>query len=233
LEIAMNRKILGLIAVGLMAGPIAASADTIDWASWSNATASGTAGSAAATFASGVTAGYAGELENYFTDYPSYLPTTTYTGGTIGNAPPSANGIIQLFGDTGGPVAATVTDTITFSQAVVDPVMAIWSLGQGGINAQFAFINAPFTIEAGGPSAEYGGSAITASGDTVYGAEGNGVIQFNGTFTSISWTNPVYENWYGFTIGVDTATSVPEPATLALLGLGLAGVGFMRRRKAA
>jgi hypothetical protein len=52
-----------------------------------------------------------------------------------------------------------------------------------------------------------------------------------GTFSAITWTNPVFENYYVFTIGVEgQAVAVPEPGALALLALGLAGLGFSRRR---
>ena len=61
----------------------------------------------------------------------------------------------------------------------------------------------------------------------MFGAEGNGVIQFSGSFTSITFTTPDYENWYGFTVGEAT----PEPSSLILLGSGLLALGLLTRRQ--
>jgi hypothetical protein len=220
-----NSRVLGLAGIaaacslGLMTAR-AARADTVSWATWENATSLNAgispASSALATIASSpvVNVSYSGEVEQVVADYPSWQPPTSYAGGTVGNAPPQSGGIVRLFGGDG-----TGTDTLTFSQAIVNPVMAIWSLGAGGNTAQFDFDD-PFTIEAGGPSIEYGGSTITADGNVVYGAEGNGTIQFDGTFTSLSWTTPVYENWYGFTVGID-GVSVPLAGSFPMAALGL------------
>lgn len=200
-----------------------AQAATIDWATWTQ-NSTGSTGSATGTTTGGVTITYSGELQGVVANYPNWTPSTSYVGGSVDNAPPESGGILKLFGGS-NPVP---TNTITFSQAVTNPVFAIWSLGQGAINASFNFINAPFTIQAGGPSFEYSGQSITSSGDTVFGLEGNGTIQFWGTFETISWTNPVFENWYGFTVGV---SAVPEPGTWLMMILGFAGLGFMAYRR--
>lgn len=218
------------IAVSAILATTPVAAAPIDWASWSGVTTSNTTtGAALATFADlGITAGYTGELISFQANYPSYTPVATFSGGSVSNGPVQADGIIQIFGGTG-----TGTHTLTFSQAVLNPVLAIWSLGQPGLLAQFVF-DQSFTIQSGGPNAEYGGASITALGNTVSGIEGNGVIQFNGSLTSISWTNPVFENWYGFTVGVPVAAAIPEPETYALMLAGLALLGARaRRRKAA
>ena len=219
---------IGIVALSLLSAvaPKSASATPIDWATWSSNSTGTISGL-------GITITYSGQMDGISSaGYPSWTPTGTFSGGTVGNPPPSSGHMIQLTGGT------TTVDTIVFSAPVVNPVMAIWSLGNSGSAASFNFTaSEPFTIQSGGPSAEFGGSAIfVCSGNSlaVCGAEGNGTIQFQGTFSSISWTNPTFENYYGFTIGApSSATAVPEPASILLIASGLVGVIRLRGRKAA
>ena len=211
-----------LAAATLAAASSLAHAATIDWNSWtSNSTGS------ISTSSGPISVTYSGEMTGFYASYPSWGPSATFADGTVVvNAPTGSNGIIQL---TGG---STGVDTVTFSKAITNPVFSIWSLGNGGDLASFNFIGATPVLVSGGPSNEYGGSSITVSGDDVFGAEGNGTVQFVGTFSSISWTNPTYEYWYGFNVGVaGVAGVVPEPGSLGMLLAGLTLTGLALRRR--
>ena len=198
----------------------------IHWNTWSSASSG--------SISAGSTVNVAFATTNFHADvpnYPSWSPSSTFADGVmVDNGPAQANGIMQLDGDT------AALNTLTFSVPVVDPVIAIWSLGQGGVEASFDFVGVAPVLVAGGSSAEYGGSSITVSGNTVSGREGNGTIQLIGTYSSIQWTNPTYEYWYGFNVGIADVrkTAVPEPGQLLLflLGLGLliGGRTFARAR---
>jgi hypothetical protein len=152
-------------------------------------------------------------------------PESSFVGGTVTDSPDAVGDELALIG------RGAVTNTVTFSTPVENPVFAIWSLGRPGFAASFSFGSTP-TLQAGGPNSIYGGSSITVSGNVVSGFEGNGVVQFDGTVSSISWTNTP-ENYYSFTVGVNGAVPepnpIPEPAT-ALLTLSGAGLAFLYRR---
>jgi PEP-CTERM motif len=238
------RLIPALVAGCLMISALPAHADTIDWTSWTSSTGgtnsnpAGAAGTATGTL-NGITVTYSGQLQGLQSNYPSWN-SSAFTSPTIGNAPPPGNGAIQMEG------ASSYNETITFSSAITDPVFAIWSLGQGGEQAEYIFQvkDNSVTLVAGGSSSEYGGSSISvngsnilgATGETVTGNEGNGVVQIAGTFTTITFTTPEYEDYYDFTVGQNVtaatlgATPTPEPGSLSLLGLGLAAVAGIRRK---
>jgi hypothetical protein len=206
--------IAGVSSLIVIGSASVAAADVITWTTW-NSASTGTAG--------GVAVSFAGPAVSLQQPYPSYTPTATFSDGSIvDNAPTPANGILQIFGGNDS------VQTLTFSDALVNPVFAIWSLGQRDNTASFVFGQTP-TFVSGGPSAEYGGTAIAVLGNTVSGQEANGTIRFIGTFTSLTWTNPQFEDWYGFNVGYQSA--VPEPSTWVMMILGFAGIGFMAFRK--
>jgi hypothetical protein len=204
----------------------AAFASPVTWTDWISNTA-GSPGSASGTMG-GITVTYSGQTSNLGLAQATSMsqintpwnPASSFIGGTVGNAPPVSNDSVALEG------GMDTVESITFSSPVTNPVIGIWSLGQGNELATFNFFN-PFTLEAGGPD-QYGGGPITVGGETVYGYEGSGVIQLDGTFTTIDFTTPDYENWYALTVGAPT----PEPGSLFLLGTGLLGLAIVLFRKA-
>jgi hypothetical protein len=210
------------IALTFGANPQSANAVVIDWTQWNAPTATGSAGGAITGTAGSTAISYTGELLS-LSQAPLWTPTSTWVGNNVSNAPPVSFGAIQLQG--GG----AVVDTVTFTAPVMNPVFAIWSLGQTGLPASFVFNTSNFSVEASGPNDPYGGTALTVSGNTVTGLESGGTLQFNGLISSITWTNPQNEFWYGFTVGVEAA--VPEPSTWAMMMLGFFGVGFMAYRR--
>lgn len=227
----ISKRLLALGALSCAVAAMPAGAQ-VNWAAWTAATNGNTTGTATgSTMSGGNTIGvtYTGnvffsQLNGSGTNY--WLPASTYTNATSGSGP-STPDVIALTGGTG-----TGTNTITFSAPVNNLFMAIVSLGPG---SQFTFDH-PFTILGQGTDL-WGGSnsGLTQSGMTLFGAEGSGVIEFTGPITSVSWTDPNYENWHGFTVGAGAlaqVTTTPEPSSLALLATGLVSlVPVVRRRR--
>jgi hypothetical protein len=118
---------------------------------------------------------------------------------------------------------------ITFSKPVIDPVMAILSLGQPGYAVPYNFVQTPTLLDSG--VGWWGGCAtcLSVAGNVVSGTEGHGTVMFKGVHTELTWTAPTPEYWHGFTVGV--AAAVPEPQIWALLTASLGVLGAVARRR--
>ena len=217
----MLRILVAIAASIFLISP--ATAMTLVWTDWTSAdtvSASGTMGGTSVSFSGNISpAAQTNGGINYWA-----VNSGIFTPSGAENPPPDAD-IVRL---TGG--SNTGIQTLSFGTAVTNPYMAIMSLGQPGLATSYVF-DSPFNIVNQG-AGYWGGSAtaLTKSGNTLIGNEGHGLIQFIGTFSSISWTVPVAENWHGFQIATASVSAVPLPASGLLLLAGFGGFGLLRRK---
>ncbi|HFE47756.1 MAG TPA: hypothetical protein ENJ21_00405 [Chromatiaceae bacterium] len=225
----MNKSSRYLIAAMLTALPLgAAVASPISWVDWTTPSNTGVDGQLDVNgTAVGVsfTGNYSVAQTNGGTNYWTEGTPAPYTGSAlVDNAPPNSD-IIEL--NAGGLA------TVTFSQPIEDPLIALVSWNSNTVDFQ----GTPIEILSFGPGFWGTGTPIlNATGDGFFGSgEVHGVIRLPGTFSSFSFTHTT-ENWHGFSVGVvglgmggGGGGNAPIPGVALLLGLGLAGMAGVRR----
>jgi len=193
---------------------------------------------------------------DYYSNYQNGPGPSPYTSSLVDNAPPAAEMIALRYAGSqtltfseaiATPVFAFVS--LNGNGYAFDQDFEILSVGgvDGNACGYWGCGGVVKTIvDLGGGNIQY-----QLNSSNVGGTEPHGTIRFTGAFSSLTWLSSTSEYWNSFTVGVQgTAaevlpceedptlpqcqppTSVPEPGTLGLLGIGLAAMGFVRRRKA-
>jgi hypothetical protein len=137
-----------------------------------------------------------------------FTPSSTFTSATVADPPPGP-GMIEV---SGGVTATTPPDTLTFSEPVTNPVLAIYDLGMGyALDSASLVFDAPFAVLSSGPNAGgvtyFGGETLVPVDGGVSGSGSNGVVELEGKFTTIRWPNPnetMYATFTGITVGIRT-----------------------------
>lgn len=199
----MKTRILGLAAVALLAGPMTANAVYI-------VTATETGGGVVFTGSGSLNLAAWRAPGSPSNRVGGIQPAGADVGLLLGSDSPVPVGDYLIGSNFDGPASFGTGTSFAYSSSGTGDYV--------GINPVYTALFVPFGYTSGNP----------LSGSSTFDAA---------TFASLGLSAGVYVWTWGLDATADSfilkiGTSVPEPGTLALMGLGLVGLGFMRRRKA-
>lgn len=213
----------------LLTAALPGSAAQVYYASWTAADSSTVSGTITLADSSTIGVSYSGDvafaqINDIGTNY--WNPEAPYLSAGVSNSPIASPDIIAIS-------AGDVTNTVTFDAPVLNPIFDIVSL-----NGATEVFDSSFNVLSYG-CGYWGCGTLTANPGPTAGTfelmptgEGHGAIQFDGSYSSISFYHSAPEYWTGFTVGVEGAgtSATPEPASFALIGLGLGAVTIARKK---
>ena len=168
------------------------------WTDWTSVTGNTSATGTLALTSGNVTVTYTSP-QVYSIQQPGFFNLNDVYNGTMPNS--GTEGLQALHG-------AGTTHTYTFSQPVTNPILVFWSMNGNTFTftQDFAVIGKTANITVNNANKSITGAA----------SECNATIQLRGTYTSISYTSSLLENWTGVTVGIQQCTDIDSDGDLVV-----------------